>query len=106
MCSSIWPLMINETWPGRTPPPSSSRQLLQETIWIHIFKKIDPNQLQQLQSGSPVPISENQLQEIQGGPVDYSQMQETVRIVLESIFIMHLNTRCNRETQYLVMEHV
>ena len=45
-----------------------------QQVPIHILNKLDRNQLQQLQSGSPVPITENQLQEIQGGPVDDSQM--------------------------------
>ena len=51
-----------------TPTPTGQQ------VPIHILKKLDANQLQQLQSGSPVPITENQLQEIQGGPVDDSQM--------------------------------
>ena len=45
-----------------------------QQVPIHILKKLDPNQLQQLQSRSPVPITENQLQEIQGGPVVDSQI--------------------------------
>ena len=53
-----------------TPTPPGQQ------VPIHILKKLDANQLQQLQSGSPVPITENQLQEIQGGqtPVDDSQL--------------------------------
>ena len=51
-----------------TPTPTGQQ------VPIHILKKLDANQLQQLQSGSPVPITENQLQEIQGGTVGDSQM--------------------------------
>ena len=36
-----------------------------------IFQKLKANQLQQLQSGSPVPITENQLQKIEGGKTPF-----------------------------------
>ena len=41
-----------------TPTPTGQQ------VPIHIQKKLDANQLQQLQSGSPVPLTENLLQEI------------------------------------------
>ena len=47
-----------------------------QQVPIHIFNKLDLNKLKQLQSGSPVAITENQLQKIQQGqmPVNDSQI--------------------------------
>ena len=63
--------VASEVQMGEMTPTPTGQQ-----VPIHILKKLDANQLQQLQSGSPVPITENQLQEIQGGqmPVDDSQL--------------------------------
>ena len=62
-------MVPSEVQMGEMTPTPTGQQVL-----IHILKKLDLNQLQQLQSGSPLPISENQLQEIQGEPVDDSKM--------------------------------
>ena len=69
MSPSVHMTVPREVQMGEMPPTPTGQQ-----VPIHILKKLDANQLQQLQSGSPVPITENQLQEIQGGPVDDSQM--------------------------------
>ena len=47
-----------------------------QQVPIHIFNKLDLNKLKQLQSGSPIAITENQLQKIQQGqmPVNDSQI--------------------------------
>ena len=69
MSPSVHMTVPSEVQMGEMTPTPTGQQ-----VPIHILKKLDANQLQQLQSGSPVPITENQLQEIQGGPVDDSQM--------------------------------
>ena len=69
MSPSVHMTVSREVQMGEMTPTPTGQQ-----VPIHILKKLDANQLQQLQSGSPVPITENQLQEIQGGPVDDSQM--------------------------------
>ena len=69
MSPSVEMTVPREVQMGEMTPTPTGQQ-----VPIHILKKLDANQLQQLQSGSPVPITENQLQEIQGGPVDDSQM--------------------------------
>ena len=69
MSPSVEMTVPREVQMGEMTPTPTGQQ-----VPIHILKKLDANQLQQLQSGSPVSITENQLQEIQGGPVDDSQM--------------------------------
>ena len=69
MSPSVHMTVPREVQMGEMTPTPTGQQ-----VPIHILKNLNPNQLQQLQSGSPVPITENQLQEIQGGPVDDSQM--------------------------------
>ena len=69
MSPNVQITVAREVQMGEMTPTPTGQQ-----VPIHVLNKLDPNQLQQLQSGSPVPITENQLQEIQGGSVDDSQM--------------------------------
>ena len=62
MVSFLWYVQItvrSEVQMGEMTPTPTGQQ-----VPIHILKKLNPNQLQQLQSGSPVPITGNQLPEI------------------------------------------
>ena len=69
MSPSVKLTVPREVQMGEMTPTPTGQQ-----VPIHILNKLDANQLQQLQSGSPVPITENQLQKNQGGPVEDSQM--------------------------------
>ena len=62
MLSFVWYVQVtlrSEVQTGEMTPTPTGQQ-----VRIHFLKKVDANELKQLQSGSPVPISENQLPEI------------------------------------------